>query len=67
MDIYQLTRMQQGIETLREKYDPERDTIPNAPKVTYTDEQALTAIVALLDEVIELRKRIIVLENPPHV
>jgi hypothetical protein len=50
------------IRQLEEMYNPEKDLIPDAPSVTYTDRELLDCIKFLLTRVDDLEKRVNELE-----
>lgn len=51
---YRLRGISDKVEIVMRRYDPERDLIPNAPQVTYTDSVALSLIADLTEIVKEL-------------
>lgn len=50
--------MQRAIEKLESEYNPERDLIPGAPQVTWSDYTLLELVKDLYDEIEQLKKQI---------
>ncbi len=46
------------IQELEDRYNPENDVIPNAPRVTHTDHQLLVLVEKLLDRVESLEQEV---------
>jgi hypothetical protein len=59
---YTKRAMENIIQSLERKYNPENDTIPNTPSVTFTDYQLIEMMGALLSVIEDLQSQIDVLK-----
>jgi hypothetical protein len=53
--VNKIRHIEQSIERLEKRYDPENDTIPGTPMVTHTDAELLDNIIYLLSVVKDLQ------------
>ncbi len=65
-----LVRVARDLERMVKRYNPENDTIPNAPVITWADRQLIENLYQLVqvvkdldDRVAELRSQVATLEN----
>lgn len=63
MKASRTTIIKNRIEAIERRYDPENDTIPGAPAVTWADGQLLDCIERLVDVVEDLQDQINTLQG----